>query len=54
MSSAIEGTNASHWVIFNSNNVILKFPDEMSVYPGHGPSTTIGDERKTNPYLQDL
>ena len=35
-------------------NVILKFPDEMSVYPGHGPSTTIGDERKTNPYLQDL
>ena len=22
-------------------NVILKFPDAMSVYPGHGPSTTI-------------
>ena len=35
-------------------NVILKFPDEMSVFPGHGPSTTIGDERFKNPYLQDL
>jgi glyoxylase-like metal-dependent hydrolase (beta-lactamase superfamily II) len=22
------------------------------VYPGHGPSTTIGDEKKCNPFLQ--
>ena len=23
------------------------------VYPGHGPETTIGDERRNNPFLQD-
>lgn len=25
-------------------------PDHLNVYPGHGPSTTIGHERQTNPY----
>ncbi len=26
--------------------------DEVKVLPGHGPATTIGHERKTNPYVQ--
>ncbi len=30
---------------------LLNLPDEIKVYPGHGPSTTIGNERKENPYL---
>lgn len=30
---------------------ILTLPDEVQVYPGHGPSTTVGQERQTNPYL---
>ena len=29
-------------------------PDETEVHCGHGPSTTIGRERLTNPFLQDL
>lgn len=33
-------------------NVILVKPDEMVVHCGHGPSTTIGRERRTNPYLR--
>jgi len=30
---------------------LLTQPDEMIVYSGHGPATTIGRERKTNPFL---
>lgn len=33
-------------------NVILPQPDETVVHCGHGPSTTIGRERRTNPYLR--
>jgi hydroxyacylglutathione hydrolase len=31
---------------------LLTLPGETVVYPGHGPRTTIGDERATNPFLQ--
>jgi glyoxylase-like metal-dependent hydrolase (beta-lactamase superfamily II) len=34
--------------------VILPRDDEIVVHTGHGPSTTIGRERLTNPFLQDL
>lgn len=30
---------------------VLTLSDDVVVYPGHGPSTTIGDERLHNPYL---
>jgi len=33
---------------------LLVFPDETPVFPGHGPATTIGDERERNPFLQGL
>lgn len=33
-------------------NVILPLPDDMIVHCGHGPSTSIGRERATNPYLR--
>ena len=31
---------------------ILTLPDETRLYPGHGPDTTVGNERATNPFLQ--
>jgi hydroxyacylglutathione hydrolase len=31
---------------------LLALPDETDVQPGHGPTTTIGDEKKRNPFLQ--
>jgi glyoxylase-like metal-dependent hydrolase (beta-lactamase superfamily II) len=31
---------------------VLALPDETEVTPGHGPNTTIGEERETNPFLQ--
>jgi hydroxyacylglutathione hydrolase len=32
---------------------VLALPDETQVTPGHGPQTTIGEERETNPFLQE-
>ena len=32
-------------------NVLFAFGDDARVHPGHGPSTTIGQERRTNPFL---
>lgn len=31
---------------------LMVLPDSTIVYPGHGPQTTIGDERRWNPFLQ--
>ena len=33
--------------------VLYAFGDDARVYSGHGPSTTIGHERRTNPFLLD-
>jgi hydroxyacylglutathione hydrolase len=32
--------------------VLFKFPDDTPVHSGHGPATTIGAERRSNPFLQ--
>ena len=32
-------------------NKLLTLPDDVTVYSGHGPLTTIGEERLTNPFL---
>ena len=34
------------------NDVVMSLPDPVVVIPGHGPSTTIGDERATNPFVK--
>lgn len=31
---------------------LFALPDKTVVYPGHGPETTIGEERRGNPYLR--
>ena len=33
------------------HGTVLALPDETVVVPGHGPLTTIGDERESNPFL---
>ncbi|MBI5324809.1 MAG: MBL fold metallo-hydrolase [Ignavibacteriae bacterium] len=35
-------------------NKILTLPDDMMVYSGHGEPTTIGDEKKFNPFLDEI
>ena len=31
---------------------LYTLPEDVIVYPGHGDSTTIGDEMKTNPFVK--
>lgn len=35
-------------------SVYLPMPDATVIHPGHGPSTTMGRERRTNPYLRQV
>jgi len=30
---------------------LMRLPDNLLVYPGHGPSTIIGEEKRVNPFL---
>lgn len=32
-------------------NVLMQLPDDMVIHPGHGPESTIGRERATNPFV---
>ena len=31
---------------------LFPLPDDTIVFPGHGPPTTVGHERRTNPYVK--
>ena len=43
----------SHEVLIDSiERKLMVMPDDTTVYPGHGPKTTIGDERRHNPFLR--
>ena len=39
-------------IIRSLHDKLLVLPDEIVVVPGHGPTTTIGEERESNPFLQ--
>ena len=42
----------SHEVLMQSiRNVLLPLGEQVTVLPGHGPQTTLGQERRTNPFL---
>ena len=43
---------SSHVRLMDSiHNKLMTMPDETIVYPGHGPETTIGEERRSNPFI---
>lgn len=37
-------------LISSIHNKLFTLPDDVTVYPGHGPETTIGIEKRTNPF----
>ena len=40
--------------LYASLGRLMALPPETPVHPGHGPETTIGDEARDNPYIQQL
>ena len=40
-------------IIESLHDKLLALPDDTVVTPGHGPQTTIGDERENNPFLKN-
>lgn len=38
-------------LLFSIETYLFTLPDELPVYPGHGDATTIGHEKKTNPFF---
>lgn len=42
----------SRKLIQSIHRSLLTLPDEVTVIPGHGPKTSIGAERESNPFLQ--
>lgn len=45
----------SHELLMDSiRGRLMKLDDATEVYPGHGPSTTIGREKRENPFLEEM
>jgi glyoxylase-like metal-dependent hydrolase (beta-lactamase superfamily II) len=42
-----------HALVTGIRRVLWPLPPDTVVYPGHGPTTTIGHEQRTNPFLKD-
>jgi len=40
-----------HQLMASIRAQVLTLPDDTRLYPGHGPETTVGWERRTNPFL---
>jgi hydroxyacylglutathione hydrolase len=45
---------SDHDILIESiHREVLSLPDDTRLLPGHGPATTVGDERQFNPFLQE-
>lgn len=41
-----------HTLISSIKNKLFVLDDDVKVFPGHGPETTIGQEKRTNPFVR--
>ena len=41
----------SHTLLGVIKEKLFAFDDDVTVYPGHGPATTVGEERRANPFV---
>ncbi len=48
----LTGGSSMEELIGKIKEKITSFPDTFNVYPGHGPSTTVGIEKRSNPFIR--
>jgi len=48
---AVEKEEGAREMFHSLHERLLSLPDDYAVFSGHGPATTIGRERKVNPFL---
>ncbi len=48
----LTGGSSMEELVGNIKKKLLTLPDSYRVFPGHGPETTIGIEKRTNPFLR--
>jgi glyoxylase-like metal-dependent hydrolase (beta-lactamase superfamily II) len=41
-----------HTLIESIRQQVLTLPDDTRIFPGHGPETTVAEERRGNPFLR--
>lgn len=47
----LTGGTSMRELVGSIKSKLMPFPDSYNVYPGHGPFTTIGIERRSNPFI---
>jgi len=47
----VAGTVSKRDALQNNLEKILTLPDETIICPGHGPMTTVGEEKQHNPFF---
>ena len=43
--------SSSHQLIESIRNKIYRLPENTIIYPGHGPNTSVGEEKYNNPFV---
>ena len=43
--------NYSYSKLLESANNVLRFPNDYFIFPGHGPATTVGEEKENNAFI---
>jgi len=41
-------------ILSSIKTCLMRLPDDVAVFPGHGESTTIGREKQHNPFLKRI
>lgn len=47
----LTGGTSMRELVRSIKSEILKYPDHYEIHPGHGPATTVGTEKTTNPFI---